>query len=40
MPADLKMTLDERCKYLLRMRLRYVQADRQEQSRLLNEMKR
>jgi hypothetical protein len=38
MPADVKMTLDERRKYLLRMRLRYVQAGRQEQSQLLDEM--
>jgi hypothetical protein len=28
MPADITMTLDERRKYLLRMRLRYVQANR------------
>ena len=38
MPADIKMTLDERRKYLLRMRLRYVQANRTERSRLLDEM--
>ncbi len=38
MPADDKMTLDERRKYLLRMRLRYVQASRPERSRLLDEM--
>jgi hypothetical protein len=28
MPAEVKMTIDERRKYLLRMRLRYVQAPR------------
>ena len=38
MPADIKMTLDERRKYLLRMRLRYMQANRTERSRLLDEM--
>jgi len=38
MSADDKMTLNERRKYLLRMRLRYVQADRGERSRLLDEM--
>jgi len=38
MPADTKMTVDERRKYLLRMRLRYVQADRAERGRLLDEM--
>lgn len=38
MPAEVKMTLDERRKYLLRMRLRYVQAGRAERSRLLDEM--
>jgi hypothetical protein len=38
MPTDIKMTLDERRKYLLRMRLRYVQANRTERSRLLDEM--
>lgn len=38
MPADVKMTLDERRKYLLRMRLRYVQAKRTERSQLLDEM--
>ena len=38
MPADITMTLDERRKYLLRMRLRYVQANRPERSRLLDEM--
>ncbi len=38
MPADITMTLDERRKYLLRMRLRYVQANRTERSRLLDEM--
>ena len=27
MPADITMTLNERRKYLLRMRLRYVQAN-------------
>jgi len=40
MPADITMTLDERRKYLLRMRLRYVQANRPERSRLLDEMER
>lgn len=38
MPADIKMTLEERRKYLLRMRLRYVQANRTERGRLLDEM--
>ena len=38
MPADIQMTIDERRKYLLRMRLRYVQAQRPERSRLLDEM--
>ena len=38
MPADIKMTLDERRKYLLGVRLRYVQANRTERSRLLDEM--
>lgn len=38
MPADVKMTLAERRKYLLRMRLRYVQANRPERSQLLDEM--
>ena len=38
MPAEVKMTLNERRKYLLRMRLRYVQANRGERSRLLDEM--
>jgi hypothetical protein len=38
MPAEVKMTLNERRKYLLRMRLRYVQASRGERSRLLDEM--
>jgi hypothetical protein len=30
MPAEVKMTINERRKYLLRMRLRYVQANRRE----------
>ena len=38
MPADIRMTINERRKYLLRMRLRYVQAQRMERSRLLDEM--
>jgi hypothetical protein len=38
MSAEIKMTIDERRKYLLRMRLRYVQAARPERSRLLDEM--
>lgn len=38
MPTEVKMTIDERRKYLLRMRLRYVQAGRIERSRLLDEM--
>src|SRR5450756_1707173 len=38
MPTDIKMTLDECRKYLLRMRLRYMQANRTERSRLLDEM--
>jgi hypothetical protein len=38
MPAEVKMTINERRKYLLRMRLRYVRASRGERSRLLDEM--
>jgi len=38
MPTNVKMTLAERRKYLLRMRLRYVQSGREEQTRLLDEM--
>ncbi len=38
MPAEAKMTIDERHKYLLRMRLRYVQANRSVRSQLLDEM--
>ena len=38
MPTDDRMTIDERYKYLRLMRPRYCKADRQEQSRLLNEM--
>jgi hypothetical protein len=38
MSAEVKMTINERRKYLLRMRLRYVQAHRGERSRLLDEM--
>jgi hypothetical protein len=38
MPAEIKMTISERRKYLMRMRLRYVQANRTERSRLLDEM--
>jgi hypothetical protein len=38
MLAEVKMTINERCKYLMRMRLRYVQAKRKERSRLLDEM--
>ncbi len=38
MPAEDKMTINERRKCLLRMRLRYVQAHRSERSRLLDEM--
>src|SRR5512136_1469159 len=38
MSAEVKMTINERRKYLMRMRLRYVQANRKEQSRLLDEM--
>jgi len=38
MPADIRMTINERRKYLMRMRLRYVQANRRERSRLLDEM--
>ena len=34
-----KMNIDERRKYLRRMKKRYVQADRKEQGRLLDEMK-
>jgi len=38
MPTEEKMTIDERYKYLRRMRLRYVPADRAARSRLLDEM--
>lgn len=38
MLADVKMTLGERRKYLLRMRVRYVAGNRAERSRLLDEM--
>jgi hypothetical protein len=38
MTAEIKMNLEERRKYLLRMRVRYVQAARPERSRLLDEM--
>lgn len=38
MSADDQMNINERHKYLLRMRLRYVQAGRNERSRLLDEM--
>ena len=38
MPTTDEMTLDERRKYLKRMKLRYVAADRAERSRLLTEM--
>jgi len=38
MPADIKMTIDERRKYLIRMRLRYVQGNRRERGQLLDEM--
>jgi len=38
MSAEVKMTINERRKYLLRMRLRYVQANRGERGRLLDEM--
>jgi hypothetical protein len=38
MPAEVRMTIAERRKYLLRMRLRYVQAGRTERSQLLDEM--
>src|SRR5512135_2399083 len=38
MPADIQMTLNERRKYLMRMRLRYVPANRTARSRLLDEM--
>jgi hypothetical protein len=38
MLAEVQMTLNERRKYLLRIRLRYVQAPRGERSRLLDEM--
>ena len=38
MPADNQMTINERRKYLLRMCLRYVQGQRPERSRLLDEM--
>jgi len=38
MPYDDKMTVDERRKYLSRMKKRYDKADRKEKSRLLDEM--
>lgn len=38
MPIDIKMTLDERRKYLRRMRLRYAAGTRRERSQLLDEM--
>jgi hypothetical protein len=38
MPGDDQMNIDERRKYLRRMRVRYVQAGRGERSRLLDEM--
>jgi hypothetical protein len=38
MPADEKMTIDERLKYLRRVQKRYRQADRQTRGRLLDEM--
>ena len=38
MPSETTMTIDERRKYLLIMRQRYVQAERPERSRLLDEM--
>jgi hypothetical protein len=38
MPAEDRMTLDERRKYLVLMRLRYVKASRIERGRLLDEM--
>lgn len=38
MPTEVKMTVDERRKYLLIMRPRYVAADRTERSRLLDEI--
>ena len=38
MPTEAKMTIDERRKYLERMRLRYVRAERVARSQLLDEM--
>ena len=38
MPTEAKMTIDERRKYLERMRLRYVRAERVERGQLLDEM--
>jgi len=38
MSTDDKMTIDERRKYLRRMKKRYVEADRAERSKLLDEM--
>ena len=38
MSTEDKMNIDERRKYLRRMKKRYVQADRKEQGRLLDEM--
>ena len=38
MPTEAQMTIDERRKYLERMRLRYVRAERVARSQLLDEM--
>lgn len=38
MPADDEMTIDERRKYLKKLRPRYAAADRAEKGRLLTEM--
>jgi len=38
MSTEDKMNIDERRKYLRRMKRRYVQADRKERGRLLDEM--
>ncbi len=38
MSTEDKMTIDERLKYLRRMKKRYTQAGRKEQGRLLDEM--
>lgn len=38
LPADERMTIDERLKYLCKMRQRYLEADRAQRGQLLTEM--